>query len=43
VWGLRALDFGFEPAHPLHVGDDPDLLPFGFEYRPLLNVELEES
>src|SRR5712671_4994727 len=40
---LGALDRDFEPAHPLHVGDDPDLLAFGFEYRPLLDVELEES
>src|SRR5262245_13611738 len=41
--GLRSLDRYFEPAHSLHVGDDPDLLAFGFEHRPLLDVELEES
>src|SRR5215470_2708951 len=40
--GLSALDRNFEPAHSLHVGDDPDLLPGGLEYRPLLDVELEE-
>src|SRR6266581_1173155 len=40
--GLPPFDCDFEPAHPLHVSNNADLLPLGFEQRPLLDVELEE-
>src|SRR3954470_23748897 len=31
------------PAHPLHAGDDADLLFLGFEDRALLDVQLKEG
>src|SRR5215813_79514 len=39
---LLAHNRDLEPAHPLNASDDPNLLAFGFEYRTLFDVELEE-
>src|SRR5207247_1900272 len=40
--GVLPSDLRLVPAHALHADDDADVLSFGLENRPLLDVQLEE-
>ena len=40
---FAADDRDFVPIHRLHAGDDADVLALGFEERPLLDMQFEES
>ena len=39
--GVAPCQCDFQPPKPLPMGNHANVMPFGFEYRPLFDVELE--